>query len=79
MDAETYIKIGDFCMSRSDYENARKYYEKASEESNGEAFWKLGNLYFFGNGVEQDYAKAKEYYEKSAQEDYASEDYAPKL
>lgn len=71
MDAEAYLKLGDIFLNQSDYVNARKYYEKATEgEANGEALWRLGNFYLLGNGVEQDYGKAKEYYEKSAQEDY---------
>ena len=71
MDAKTYLTLGDLFMNQSDYVNARKNYEKASEEANGEAYWRLGNFYLLGEGVEKDYAKAKEYYEKSAQEDYS--------
>lgn len=55
MEINTCLQAGDFFMEQSDFENAKRCYENASEEDSGEAFFKLGNLYFFGTGVEQNY------------------------
>ena len=60
-----YDKAWD-CMDNEDYAQAKEYFEKALEEGETEAYCNLGNLYFFGNGVEQDYRRAFEYYQKGA-------------
>ena len=51
---------------KANYLKAKKYYELATKKNNAYAFEKLGDLYYFGKGVEQDYLEAKKYYEQSA-------------
>lgn len=51
---------------KANYLKAKKYYELATKKNNSYAFVKLGDLFYFGKGVEQDYLEAKKYYEQSA-------------
>ncbi len=44
---------------------------KNAQSGDSEAQYKLGECYYYGNGVEQDYQKAVEWYEKSAKQGYA--------
>ena len=47
-----------------DFANARKYFEKASEDGNLVADWYLGHMYRLGRGVAHDDAKAFSYYSR---------------
>ncbi len=47
---------------------AKELFEKACQGNDGEGCFYLGNLYRWGDGVQQDYAKAKELFEKSCDE-----------
>jgi TPR repeat protein len=45
-----------------------KLNEKAAEHGHAGAQCKLGNMYFYGEGVEKDYQKAMEWYEEAAKQ-----------
>ena len=55
-----YYIISANIGNKKDFSKAKYYYEKSN---NSKALVKLGDLYFYGYGVEQDYLKAKHYYE----------------
>lgn len=59
MDSSTLVIAGNSCFKLSHYEQAKELYELAAKENNGEAFFRLGNMYLHGYGVEQDKGKAK--------------------
>ena len=50
-----------------DYEKARKYFQLAANAGNKYAMYAMGNLYYYGNGVELDYETAYDWYVKSAE------------
>lgn len=49
-----------------DFEEARIWFEGASDAGNQYAQYALGNVYYNGNGVEKDFECAMEYYQKAA-------------
>ena len=51
---------------KEDYEQARIYFEQALAAGDMTAACELGNLYYWGNGVDQDYQRAVKYYEIGA-------------
>ncbi len=55
---------GESGISHS-YVKARKYYGMACSGENAIGCYRLGNLYYKGNGVRKSYKTAKQYYEKS--------------
>lgn len=50
------------------YEEAFDWYTKAADKGNVLAQYKLGEMYYNGEGVIHDYAKAVEWYEKAAEQ-----------
>ena len=48
-----------------DYSTALYSYEKAAQLGSTKAYEGLGNIYFYGYGVQKDYSKALHYYEKT--------------
>lgn len=49
-----------------DFHKAQDYFKQAEKQGSADALYLLGELYYYGEGVEQDYLKAAEYYEKAA-------------
>ena len=47
---------------------SKEYYERAANKYNSKAYVKLGNIYYYGLGVEKDYLTAKYYYDLASQE-----------
>jgi len=58
--------IGYKYYQKGEYEKALKIWGVEAEEGNKEAFYNIGLLYFFGNGVEKNLPLAFEYCQKSA-------------
>lgn len=58
---------GDGKSVRMDYEQARRWFEKAASVGDAEALFQLGLLYYYGRGVKQDFAEAHRLYLKSAE------------
>ena len=54
-----------------DYENALLWFLKAADQSFAEAQNNLGDLFYYGIGVEKNYDKAAEWYAKSAEQENA--------
>ena len=55
-------------MFQKIFERARRYYERATEQNNSMALSNLGDLYYWGRGVQQDYVRARRYYERAAEQ-----------
>ena len=49
-----------------DYAEALKYYTLSSQQGNLRAYYRLGDLYYFGRGVAEDKGRAAEYYQNAA-------------
>ena len=64
-------KIGAVIMALENSDNIDELIEKANE-GDSEAQFKLGNMYYYGQGVNQDYAKAIEWYERAAEQGNAA-------
>jgi TPR repeat protein len=47
------------------YAKAKKYYSQACKAKSAIGCYRLGNLYYKGNGVKKSYVQAKVYYEQS--------------
>ena len=60
------IDIGYKYYQKGNYEKALKIWTVEAEEGNKEAFYNIGLLYFFGNGVEKNLPLAFEYCQKAA-------------
>lgn len=64
-DTSLINKAWDY-YDKEDYEQARIYFEQALAAGDMTAACELGNLYYWGNGVDQDYQRAVKYYEIGA-------------
>jgi hypothetical protein len=58
--------MGGKCYNEGDYEGAFAYWTKGAESGNFEAHYRLGNMYWMGQGVEKDEKKEIYHYEKAA-------------
>ena len=58
--------IGYKYYQKGNYEKALKIWAVEAEEGNKEAFYNIGLLYFFGNGVQKNLPLAFEYCQKAA-------------
>lgn len=72
--AETYgikavdeqLKSAKDSYSKKNYAEALHLFRELADQGNAEAQYYLGEIYFFGNGVEKDSAEAIKWYERSA-------------
>jgi TPR repeat protein len=61
-----------FCMdSDRFYEGALEWYLKSASLGYGHAYCKIGDIYYYGKGVEEDNKKAAEWYKKAEKEGLA--------
>ena len=68
--AQHLYDLGIEYFNSQNYENAIECYSKAAELGLLEAQNELGNMYYFGLGVERDYLKAFNYYRNAAKAGY---------
>lgn len=68
--AQHLYDLGIEYFNSQNYENAIECYSKAAELGLPEAQNELGNMYYFGLGVERDYSKAFNYYRNAAKAGY---------
>lgn len=66
MSENVLFKKGCECMKNEDYSQAKVFFEKALKDGCTKAYNKLGQLCYFGLGVEQDYKSAIAFYKKGA-------------
>jgi tetratricopeptide (TPR) repeat protein len=63
------FRLGKIYYDQRDYVRARRFFERAAElHNNDDALNNLGDLYYYGLGVEQNYETARRYYERAAEQ-----------
>lgn len=67
--AEEQYKMGLEFYEEKIYEKALKHFNNAAEQGNPNAQFKLGLLYFCGDGVAQNFVEAKKWFEKAYMKD----------
>ena len=70
-DYSVYIKNGDSFCQKKQYSKAIQQYRMAVEHKYGEGFFRMGQLYARGWGVEQDFVEAYGWYLKGSNLGYA--------
>jgi len=60
------VNIGVGYCSKSEYKKALPFFAKAALQEHREAQYNLGEIFYYGRGVNQDYAKARYWYERAA-------------
>lgn len=73
--AEEQYKMGLEFFKEKIYEKALKHFTNAAEQGNSDAQYKLGLLYFCGEGVPKDFVEAKKWFEKAYMNDNAAATY----
>ena len=58
-----------------EYERAVGWYRIAAEQGHADAQYKLGDCYYYGDGVENDKEKAVQWYRKAAEQGHAEAQY----
>ena len=58
-----WIENGERAYKAKLYNKAMFWFLKAAEQGDGDALKRLGDMYFYGHGVEQHYGKALDYYQ----------------
>ena len=66
MTAEELYQAGRDAYTAEDYEKALEYFQLAADLGNAKGLRAIGNLYFYGLGVELSTEKAIEYYQRAA-------------
>ena len=61
---QKWIDLGYENLNHGNDESAFYYFKKAAEEGNVEGMYRLGRLYFFGQGVSKDEYEASKWFEK---------------
>ncbi len=67
-DVDVLLSIAESFNDSYDYKNAFDYYLMAAELGNPAAQQKIGQMYFFGVGVNQDIVQSTEWYRKAAKQ-----------
>ena len=68
-------KIADQLLGSGEEDKAFELYMKAAEQGNCIAEYRVGMLYFGGDGVEQDYEKGVKYFARSAEQGYSEAEF----
>ena len=63
---QKFEKLADEKYDSEDYIDSKELYQKAAVLGSGSAYTKLGEIYFYGNGVDKDLKIAFDYFEKAA-------------
>ena len=68
--ADYYYHSNDKEKTRSCYMKALRYYERAANLGDADAEFRIGLMYYFGDGVKSDSQKALEYFTRAAEKGY---------
>lgn len=71
MDAENLGHEMEGEETRQDSGTALEWYQKAAELGDAEAMFRIGEAFYYGNGVEQNYNTAMEWFLKAAENGYS--------
>lgn len=69
-DVRAQLILGFQEKDKEKYLQAKEYFEKAVHQESAEAMNELGELFYYGLGVEEDYEKAIDLFRQSAQKGY---------
>ena len=69
-ETEEWYNTGERYYKAQNYAEAVKWYQKAAEQGNVDAQYKLGYSYYFGKGIERNNAEAAKWFEKAVQNGY---------
>lgn len=58
-----WLENGENAYKKGLYEKAFMWFQKAAQQDDHRALKRLGDMYYYGNGVEEDYGKALDYYQ----------------
>ena len=61
--AEEQVEAAQEAFSQGDYEKAMECYQAAADAGSVDALVGIGDLYYYGAGVELSFEKANEYYQ----------------
>ena len=73
--AQKEVEIGREYFKNKDYENAFKHFQVAYDNGSIEATYHLGNMYYYGEWVEEDHKKGNEYFLECASNSDTDNDY----
>ncbi len=74
-DAKPLYEQGEKYYADKNYNDALYYYRRAAELGHAQAQFKLGVMYYSGDGVKQDYVETVKWYRKAAEQEYAPAQY----
>lgn len=61
-ESDKWFENGEKAYEKGLYGRALKWFSKAAEQGDDRALKRLGDMYFYGYGVEEHYGKAMDYY-----------------
>jgi len=67
-DCYAMYQMAMISSSKEDYENAKKWFLRAAEQGMVIAQYAMGNIYYYGKGVEIDYPEAMKWYALAAEQ-----------
>ncbi len=67
-DVESLVETGNIYYSNKEYEKAFSCYKEAAEQGDEKSQYILGEMYYFGYGVDSDFNKAIIWYRKAAEQ-----------
>ena len=67
--------LGEIYLEKKDYLIAKKKFEEAAQKGNARAFWFLGYMYYWGEGISINYDKAFKYYSSASSKGYNHANY----
>jgi TPR repeat protein len=71
MPARADYVSGVEAWERGDYETAARDWQPLAEAGHADSQYRLGRLYYYGEGVAQDFARAAEWYRRAAEQGHA--------
>lgn len=74
-DANELYENGLNLYNNKQYSEAEKWFRQSADLGHAEAQFKLGNMYYNGDGVNQNYSEAMKWFRKVADQDYAEAQY----
>ena len=62
---DKWVEKGEKAYKNRSYKLAFEWFSKAAEQGDNRALKRLGDMYFYGHGVEEHYGNALKYYQEA--------------